>query len=354
MSVKRYIAVLLLVALPGWSVADVLKLREDRPDTYVVKKGDTLWDISEHFLATPWLWPRLWQANPQVANPHLIYPGDRLQLIWVDGEPRLVRKKVVHLSPQIHIAPKDKPIPTLPLTALQAYLPLDRVMQPTMLADAPRVLGSSRGNIRMVSQERLYASAPLAPERSYGIFRPGQIYVDKDSGETLGQRLDFIAAAQVLPRQESEQYSALAVERDYREIQQGDRILPLPQEEGIDAFFAPKLAQSGLNGYILDSDRHARALSKHDVVFISLGARDELQVGDVLRIYRPGQEVAAAGEQWSYLDRAPLLSRLKPDYRLPDAPVGELMVFRTYETMALALITRAEDLIRQDYRISSD
>jgi len=356
MSLTRIIAVALLVVLPGPVLADVLTLREDHPQTYVVRKGDTLWDISEHFLATPWLWPRLWQANPQVANPHLIYPGDRLQLIWVNGEPRLVRKKVVHLSPQVRIEPKEKPIPTLPLAALQAFLPLDRVMQPDRLEQAPQVLGTSRGHMRVVSQERLYASTSLDPASSYGIFRPAQIYVDKDSGETLGQRLDFIAAASVLPRQESELYSALEVARDYRAAQQGDRLLPLPEGEGLDVYFAPTLARPGLNGYILDSESRSRALSKHDVVFVSLGANDAVRVGDVLRIYRPGQEVIASGEQWFYRERAPLASRLLGghDYQLPDAPVGELMVFRTYESMALALITRSEDLIRQGYRISSD
>ncbi|MGH8028922.1 MAG: LysM peptidoglycan-binding domain-containing protein, partial [Arenimonas sp.] len=61
------------------------ELREDHPATYVVQKGDTLWDISARFLNKPWLWPEIWQANPQVKNPHLIYPGDVLSLVYIDG-----------------------------------------------------------------------------------------------------------------------------------------------------------------------------------------------------------------------------------------------------------------------------
>ena len=92
MKFKRITTFFLGAVLSFVALADTLVLREDHPETYTVMKGDTLWDISAHFLNTPWLWPRLWQANSQVENPHLIYPGDVLNLIWVDGEPRLTRK----------------------------------------------------------------------------------------------------------------------------------------------------------------------------------------------------------------------------------------------------------------------
>src|SRR3982751_6819611 len=64
--------------------AAAVELRGDHPDTYVVKRGDTLWDIAGRFLQRPWLWPEIWQANPQVKNPHLIYPGDVLSLAYLD------------------------------------------------------------------------------------------------------------------------------------------------------------------------------------------------------------------------------------------------------------------------------
>ena len=77
-------------------------LKQQHPDRYIVKKGDTLWDIAGMFLNKPWLWPEIWQINPQVANPHLIYPGDELELIYLDGKPRLRMKAgVLRLSPRV-------------------------------------------------------------------------------------------------------------------------------------------------------------------------------------------------------------------------------------------------------------
>ena len=77
---RKSLFALLLVAASSWVQADV-QLRQGHPDSYTVVRGDTLWDISGKFLSKPWQWPEIWHANPQVENPHLIYPGDRLSLV---------------------------------------------------------------------------------------------------------------------------------------------------------------------------------------------------------------------------------------------------------------------------------
>lgn len=89
MYLKQIVVACLATALAGGAMAQQLTLKSGYPETYVVQKGDTLWDISGQYLAEPWLWPRLWNINPQIANPHWIYPGDVLHLSWVNGEPRL-------------------------------------------------------------------------------------------------------------------------------------------------------------------------------------------------------------------------------------------------------------------------
>ena len=81
---KRLLAVSTAMLLTVATVAMAAELRADHPSSYVVQKGDTLWDISARFLAKPWLWPEVWQANPQIKNPHLIYPGDVISLAYLD------------------------------------------------------------------------------------------------------------------------------------------------------------------------------------------------------------------------------------------------------------------------------
>ena len=107
---------------------------------YIVKNGATLWALTAQFLQDPWYWPEIWQRNPQVANPHLIYPGDILTLIYVDGKPQIrvsksddvIREetakksdgglKVVKLSPNIHRKSLDEAIPLIPNDAFRQFI----------------------------------------------------------------------------------------------------------------------------------------------------------------------------------------------------------------------------------------
>ena len=138
-------AVLALQAM----AADPVALRSDHPDEYVVKRGDTLWDISGRFLEKPWLWPEIWQVNPQIANPHLIYPGDRLSLIYVDGRPWLALNRgvggVVKLSPEVRSSALDNAIPAIPLEEINAFLTRSRIVGSTELDEAPYVLAGGGG-----------------------------------------------------------------------------------------------------------------------------------------------------------------------------------------------------------------
>lgn len=122
--------------------ANSVKLKDDRPDFYFVKKGDTLWDISSKYLNSPWLWPEIWHANPQVENPHLIYPGDQLKLVYIDGQSKVMVVRgdgTVKLSPDVRISALDVAIPAIPLEKINAFLTQSRILDNDILSGAPYV-----------------------------------------------------------------------------------------------------------------------------------------------------------------------------------------------------------------------
>ena len=133
MYLKQTILACLLATLSQAAMADQLRLKAGYPESYVVQKGDTLWDISGKFLSKPWKWPEIWHANPQVANPHLIYPGDRLSLVYVDGQPRIMLNRgasrgTIKLSPKVRSTPMAEAIPTIPLEAINSFLLSNRIV----------------------------------------------------------------------------------------------------------------------------------------------------------------------------------------------------------------------------------
>ena len=150
-SLQRILYVGLLVVTSAVT-ADTIALRDDHPNVYYVKKGDTLWDISGRFLENPWQWPELWHDNPDIDNPHLIYPGDEIRLFWQDGEPRLAvnrdnvkRTKLsdgtVKLTPRVREVDRDSAIPAIPMSAIQSYLKDALVMDRDEILAAPYLIG---------------------------------------------------------------------------------------------------------------------------------------------------------------------------------------------------------------------
>ena len=139
LAISSLFLALILFSLPVQSV----ELKDGHPEVYIVKKGDTLWDISGVFLDQPWLWPEIWYVNPQVGNPHLIYPGDELKLVYVDGKPRLVRSNTVKLSPKIRVLSEGDAVQTIPLDVIRPFLYSPRILSDDQIDHAPYILGAT-------------------------------------------------------------------------------------------------------------------------------------------------------------------------------------------------------------------
>ena len=160
----RRLLLILGLATSFVTVADVLTLNPDAPKSYIVKKGDTLWDISGLFLKQPWLWPKLWRINPEINNPHLIYPGDELRLVFdMQGQPMLVKgKPELKWSPKVRTQLKDQnPINTLPLHVIAPFMRYDSIKTEQELAALPYVLGSDEGYKSSINGFKVYVNQDL-------------------------------------------------------------------------------------------------------------------------------------------------------------------------------------------------
>lgn len=211
-----------------------IKIKPDAPKTYVVEDGDTLWGISTLYLDTPWQWPQLWQMNPSIENPHLIYPGDKLVLIWQRSQPQLSVKPRVKLSPQVRVLAK-RALPIVEESLLLRYLHTDRLVEKQTVQRSQRVLGASSGHRYLTAQEPLYISGKQN-HSSWGIYRQvGQFVRDDEtipSNEMIALRL--IATAELSATLHA--YSELTITALQQEIRLSD--IALPETEGTALTFA--------------------------------------------------------------------------------------------------------------------
>ncbi|HEY3700470.1 MAG TPA: LysM peptidoglycan-binding domain-containing protein [Spongiibacteraceae bacterium] len=331
---KLLLGGLLALAFAFSAVADVLALKPDHPDTYVVKKGDTLWDISNVFLKSPWHWPQLWHVNPQVKNPNLIYPGDELNLVYIDGKPQLVLSRGkggdIKLEPEVRSTPIARAIPAIPLEAVSAFLNRGRIVQPGVLENAPYVLLGKEGHIVTGAGDEIYARGAFDAENpSYGIFRKGDTFVDPDSHEVLGVQAMDIGLAKLLSAEKD--VATLALNRSTQEIRRSDRLLP-EEERAINANFFPSAPEQDIKGKLLAVEGGVSQIGAMNVVVISKGAREGIKEGNLLAIYKTGETISD-----------PVNNDV---VKTPDFRAGLLMVFRVFDKVSYGLVLRAERPLR--------
>lgn len=326
---KIFTLVLLLFFL-GTSIADELTLRTDHPDEYVVVKGDTLWDISAKFLNDPWHWPSIWYANPEIENPHLIYPGDLLKLVYIDGKPRLIVKRghpEVKLTPSGRIEPLHKAIPTIPLDAILPFLTKPQIVDKDTLDNAPYMVQSDEEHLIAATGNHIFVRGVGDDDtRDYSVVHSGTTYKDPDTNEVLGYEAIYVGDAQLL---ELGDPATFRLGETTREVLIGDRLLP-SGEKGYDANFFPRSPDQEIEGRILAVMGGVNQIGTHQVVVINRGAQDGLEAGHVLAIYQLGKEV-----------RDTISGKSNDMVKLPDVRAGTMMVFRTFKRVSYALIMRA-------------
>ncbi|MCK5820074.1 MAG: LysM peptidoglycan-binding domain-containing protein [Psychromonas sp.] len=355
MKFKTMITFLFAAMLPFIAFADTLTLKKNHPEKYTVKKHDTLWDISAKFLNAPWLWPHLWRANDHVNNPHLIYPGDVLTLVWIDGKPQLTRKRLKKLSPKARISNQEDPIPTIPLASITAFLSRDHIVEPSLLEDAPRLLGDALGTPRFFEGDIFYAEGKFDSKRLHGVYRVGELYKDLDTDEELGQELTFIGHAEVSVSQKvksTDKVTPFDFLKSSRDAKQGDLILPIPEYETYPAYFIPQPVDEKITGHIIAALNNAIAIGKWDIIVINKGHRDTIKIGSMFGIFRKGAGILVSDNKIIYQSDGNSMEQIgDPDLVLPAEQIGELMVFKVYEKVSIAIVMRSSDVMSTRYII---
>ena len=331
-----------------------LPLAPNAPDTYIVKKGDTLWDISATFLSNPWLWPDLWQINSQIKNPHLIYPGDVLSLVFINGQPRLTvteRASIAsgdttatstagtqRLSPQIYSEPLNQPVTALPYKDVAVFLGRPSVIQKAEVKSGPYVLSIRNGHMMASTGNEIYARgiANASVGTRFNVLHVGQSLSDPESGDTLGYYAEFIGSAVVIS---SGDPATLQLVDAVREVLPGDKLFAENTVALTD--FVPHGPTKNIKGVILSVNESTLA-GKHQVVAINRGKAHGIETGHVLSVNRLSGKVAdvySDGRSADPMNRPN--TALASKVTLPSERIGHLMVFKTFDSMSYALVMDA-------------
>ncbi|SFM45821.1 LysM peptidoglycan-binding domain-containing protein [Halopseudomonas yangmingensis] len=327
---RKTLVGLLMLSMSIFAQAQDAVFKDNHPERYEVVRGDTLWDIAGRFLSLPWKWPEIWHANPQIANPHLIYPGDIISLVYIDGQPRLTVNRgqggTIRLSPTVRSTPVAEAIPTIPLEAINAFLRAGRIFEsPAELEGAPYIIGGQAESVIAGAGNRVYARGEVTDDQKvFAVYRRGKSYSDPVTGEFLGLHADEIGQSTVVAHERD--IATLVINRSNEEVRVGDRLLET-EERAVNSTFFPSDPDREIDGLILDVPRGVKQIGQFDVVIINKGSRDGLVEGSVLAIFKAGEVVR---------DRIS-----NESVRLPDERAGLLMVFRPYERMSYGIVLNA-------------
>lgn len=342
-----------------------VKLAEGAPTNYVVKKGDTLWAISGMYLTDPWMWPELWKLNPQIQNPHLIYPGDQVSLTYEGGQAQLsvsrggevvattgalpagaptanaareVGPGTIRVTPKIRTTPLDEAVEFVPIDAIRPFLTQTGIVDPETVNTAPYIFSSVDNRVMSGANDRVYVRNIPEGSTHFTVVRMGKPYKDPVTGDELGYAAQYIGEGQVevqgnpgIVRLSSTKLEALP----------GDKLitdnLGLPTES-----FQPRPPRGKVDGQIIDVVGGVANIGALQVVVINKGTADGLQPGNVLLIMQNKGERRDTQAGW-----------FGEQVTLPDSRTGELMVFRAFNRVSYALVMRAESEIHTGDQVRS-
>ncbi len=332
------------VAVP----AKEIRVKASHPRQYTVKKGDTLWGISSLFLQDPWYWPEIWQKNQQIQNPHLIFPGDVLTLVYVNGQPQILLNEAQHrtvqqdsgglpvkkLSPGIRIKALQASIPSIPGDAIRQFLSNPRVVTKEQLDNAPRIIASDEKHLILGTGNRVYIRGEIDKERvRFSVFRPGDALRDPDSNDLLGYEAKYSGEVHIITYEDPASGELTFTER---EVLIGDRLLPEDKSK-LENLFFPHIPDKDVDAQIISLYNALFGVAQYQIVVINKGERDGIEVGHLLATFTQG-DIAR-----DHFDK-----RRSEPVKLPNERSGLLMLFKTFDRVSYGLTLESKRVIHNN------
>ena len=316
-------------------------IKADAPNRYVVKKGDTLWDISGRYLDSPWRWKEIWATNKQIKNPNLIYPNDVLILCIIQGKTLIgvdtgegcagIEKQMGAsvVATTVTVTSTANSIPAIPRSAIQHWLDKTVIVNPKDFNTTPYILASKNRNLITASGDKVYAKGiPLIVGQTYGVYREGELYRDPKTLRVIGLEVTQVATGLVTSAT-TEGISSLQLTGSYgKEVREGDRVF-VELNNSIVPVFYPEPATVSRGGMIVRVMDSISSAARGSVVAINLGTTQGAKPGDVLTVYQKGPLVRD------------VLDNDNP-VRLPSEPSGLVMVFNSFADISYAYVLSSE------------
>jgi hypothetical protein len=327
------------------SVQTAQLIRPDAPMSYTVKRGDTLWDIAAVFLKDPWFWPEIWQINPQVQNPHLIYPGDVLSLAYgANGDARVMISQYggARLAPRLRSDPLDGPIDTIPFSAISAFLSKPSVLSKDQALQAPYIMAFRDEHMIGGTGHEIYVRNLNAPlNQRFVVMHVGEPIRDIGSREIIGYQAAYVANAVVNGPGD---ITKAVLTEGAREALAGDRLISQDGETSLT--FTPHAPTSTIDGQIIAVADGAEQIGPTQVVVLNRGTTHGLAPGAVLAVDQQGAVVS------DRFGKSPWKKATFPrNVKLPDERVGTLIVFKTFDRISYGLVIGARGPMRVADRV---
>ncbi|MGB5630837.1 MAG: LysM peptidoglycan-binding domain-containing protein [Woeseiaceae bacterium] len=311
-------------------VNEPVPLAEGHPNEYVVQVGDTLWDIAGTFLKDPWFWPEIWYVNPEIVNPHLIYPGDVLGLVYIDGQPRItnVRASTYRMSPQARVTPLTEAIASIPYEEVSAFLSSGVILEKKQADSLPYLLETRGDHLIASAGNEIYVRGitDTTPGKRYQLVHIGDPLHDPDDNRLIGYQGIPVGDGRL---RRGGDPATVALTDTSREAIPGDRLLP--EDDDIPLNFFPRAPSTEVDGRIISVVGGVTQIGQYMVVVMNRGTNHGLSTGDVLTVFQAGEEVNdrfGGGK-----------------VTLPEEEAGTVMVFKTFDRISYGLVMEATQVI---------